>query len=261
LYPTLDIVHRVRLRIAPAGLNRSCYKTSFPQYLTSDTPSPNSIRIATENSLVAQQRKSRMLRRVFGDTLNNDNGLRSRYHHQRHIESCRKGTPPRSLIFSYCRQTTNYLVKVLHIIPCSIEVSSRPLSVRSRHHITNPPDSKRSDILDGVLGLERLHPSWTSQARKVIGDQNPWSATIKVEMKLWITVYRTFYVCERNVDLVRVLLRFTKEGTPTTTTKGTSTMRRRRVATQLVTPSQNFELSWWNSKPRDERCPMVPSTH
>ncbi len=125
LYPTLDTVHRVRLRIAPAGSNRSFHKTSFPLYLTSDTLSPNPIRIATENSPVAQQRKSRMLRRVFGDTLNSDNGLRPRYHHQRHIESCRKGTPLRSPIFSYCHQTTNYLVEVPHIIPCSIEVSSR----------------------------------------------------------------------------------------------------------------------------------------
>ena len=131
LYPSLDTTHRVQPRIVPARLNRSCYKTFLSPYLTSDTPSPDPIRRPTENFLVAQQRKSRMQRRVFGDTLNNDNGLRCRSHHQQHIESGRKGTPPRSPIFSYCRQTTNYLVKVLHIIPCSIEVSSRPFAVEA----------------------------------------------------------------------------------------------------------------------------------
>ena len=116
LCPTLVTAHRVRPRIAPAGLNRSCHKTSFPLYLTSDTPSPNPIRTATESSLVEQQRKSRMLRRVFGDTLNNDNDLRCRYHHQRHIEFGRKGMPPRSSTFSSCRLTTTCLARVLHTI-------------------------------------------------------------------------------------------------------------------------------------------------
>ena len=119
LYPALDTAHRVRPRTAPAGLNRSCYKTSLSPYLTSDTPSPGSIRRPTESSLVAQHRKSRMQRRVFGDTLNNDNGLRRRYHHQRHIESGRKDIPLRSSTFSCCRLTTNCLARVLHTLPCS----------------------------------------------------------------------------------------------------------------------------------------------
>ncbi len=121
LFPTLDTAHRVRPRTAPAGLNRSCYKTSLSPYWTSDTPSPASIRRPTESSLVVQHRKSRMQRRVFGDTLNNDNGLRRRYRHQQHIESRRKDIPLRSSTFSWCRLTTNCLARVLHTLPCSKE--------------------------------------------------------------------------------------------------------------------------------------------
>jgi len=117
LYPSLDTAHRVRPRITPAALNRRCCKTSLSPYLTSDTPSPDPIRRPTENFLVAQQRKSRMQRHVFGDTLNNDNGLHCRYHHQRYIESGCKGMPPRSSTFPSCRLINNCLARVLHTIP------------------------------------------------------------------------------------------------------------------------------------------------
>ena len=116
LYPSLDTARRVRPRILPAGLNRSCYKTFLSPYLTNDTPSPDPIRRPTGNFLVAQQRKSRMQRHVFGDTLNNDNGLHCRYHHQRYIESGRKGMPPRSSTLSSGRLTTTCLARVLHTI-------------------------------------------------------------------------------------------------------------------------------------------------
>ena len=124
LYPALDTAHRVRPRTAPAGLNRSCYKMSLSPYLTTDTPSPGPIRRPTENFLVAQHRKSRMQRRVFGDTLNNDNGLRRRYHHQRHIESGRKDIPLGSSAFSRCRLTINCLTRALHTLPCNVGFGS-----------------------------------------------------------------------------------------------------------------------------------------
>ncbi len=102
----LDTVRLVQFQERPAALNRKCYRKSFPSCRTSETPSRIPIHLTTENCLVALPRKYRMPRREFGDTLSNGNGLRPRYHHQRHIRSCRKDTHRQTFVFSSCSPVT-----------------------------------------------------------------------------------------------------------------------------------------------------------
>ncbi len=60
--------------------------------------------------------------------------------------------------------------------------------------------------LGGVLEFQRLHSGWASQARQVVGDQDPWSAAIKVDVKLRSAINRVIDVRQRNVDLVGMVL-------------------------------------------------------
>ena len=84
---------------------------------------------------------------------------------------------------------------------------------------------------------------------------------IKVEVKLGRTVDRAFYVRERDIDLVRMLVGFAKQGTPATAAKGAVAVRGGGVATELPTARVNLELSWWHCEPRHEGSPMVSAAH
>ena len=65
--------------------------------------------------------------------------------------------------------------------------------------------------LRSVLGFERLHSGWASQTRQVVGDQDPRSAAVKIEVKLRSSINRAVDVRERNVDLVGMVLGFAEE--------------------------------------------------
>lgn len=115
--------------------------------------------------------------------------------------------------------------------------------------------------LRAVLGFERLHTGWASEARQVVGDPDPWSAAVKIDVDLRSAINRVIHVRERNVDLVGMVLRFTEERAPAIPTKGPTAMRGGGVATEFVAPRDNFQLRSWNGKPSDEAGPMVSATH
>jgi hypothetical protein len=131
-------------------------------------------------------------------------------------------------------------------------VSDRHRSIRS-----GSPEVK----LRSVLGFERLRSGWASETRQVVGDLDPWSAAIEVDVELRCPINRVIDVRERNIDLVGMVLGFAEEGAPAAPTKGPTAVRGGGVATELVAPRFDFQLSSWNGKPGHKAGPVVPATH
>ena len=71
------------------------------------------------------------------------------------------------------------------------------------------------DLLGIGFGFQGLHPGCSAKARKTIRDHNPWCPAVEVEVKLRSTVDRALDVRKWNIDLIRVLLGFTEQRTPT----------------------------------------------
>jgi len=75
---------------------------------------------------------------------------------------------------------------------------------------------RRVTYLLGIrFGLQRLHPGFSTKARKAIRDHNPWCPAVEVDVKLRGTIDRTLDVRKRDIDLIRVLLGFTEQRTST----------------------------------------------